>query len=56
MRPNYSIFLGYLKTGDVEGVSSEPPGAPLDPPRIASTDGWAGEQTDGCTRERTRPF
>ena len=32
LRPNYFIFIGYLKMGDKEGGSSEPPEPPLDPP------------------------
>ena len=31
LRPNYFIFIGYLKTGAGRG-SSEPPKPPLDPP------------------------
>ena len=32
LRPNYFFFIGYLKMGDREGGSSEPPKHPLDPP------------------------
>ena len=32
VRPNYFIFIGYLKTGGGEGGSSDPPETPLDPP------------------------
>ena len=32
LRPNYFIFIGYLKTGRRGGRSSEPPETTLDPP------------------------
>ena len=32
MRPNYFIFMGYIKTGGGEGGSSQPPKPPLHPP------------------------
>ena len=32
MRPNYFIFIGYLKTGGRGGGSSKAPEPPLDPP------------------------
>ena len=32
LRPNYFIFMGYLRTGGGSGGSSEPPEPPLDPP------------------------
>ena len=31
MRPNYFIFIGYLKTGEWEGETNEPSEPPLDP-------------------------
>ena len=34
LRPNYFIFVGYLKMGSPEGGSSEPSESPLDPPLI----------------------
>ena len=39
VRPKYFIFIGYLRTGDGEGVwaldpPSEPPELPLDPPLV----------------------
>ena len=34
LRPNYFIFIGYLKTGGGEGGSNEPPEPPLDPPLV----------------------
>ena len=32
LRPNYFIFIGYLKTGGHEGGPNEPPELPLDRP------------------------
>ena len=33
LRPNYFIFIGYLKTAGEEGCSRVPPEPPLDPPQ-----------------------
>ena len=38
LRPNYFMFIGYLKTGDTERGSSEPPEPPLDPPLLKISD------------------
>ena len=34
LRPNYFIFIGYLKIGGKDGGSVEPPWTPLDPPLV----------------------
>ena len=34
LRPNYNIFISYLKTGGQEGGSSDPPEPHLDPPLL----------------------
>ena len=34
LRPNYFIFIGYLKMGEGEGVLSNPLKPPLDPPLV----------------------